>query len=103
MAGADRVARLSAFARPKSRTLTVPSGVTLTFAGLRSRWTIPLLVRRLQRLGDLPRDGERLVERERAARDALGQRLALDQLHDQAALPPSGLLEAVDRGDVRDG
>ncbi len=30
-----------ALARPKSRTLTFPSGVTLTFAGLRSRWTIP--------------------------------------------------------------
>jgi len=29
------------FARPKSRTLTVPSLRTLMFAGLRSRWTIP--------------------------------------------------------------
>ena len=28
-------------ARPKSRTLTTPSGVTITFAGLRSRWTMP--------------------------------------------------------------
>jgi hypothetical protein len=31
----------SAFASPKSRTLTPPSGVILTFAGFRSRWTIP--------------------------------------------------------------
>ena len=31
----------SAFARPKSRTLTDPPGVNLTFAGFRSRWTIP--------------------------------------------------------------
>jgi hypothetical protein len=30
-----------ALARPKSSTLTVPSRVTLTFAGFRSRWTIP--------------------------------------------------------------
>ena len=31
-----------AFARPKSSTFTLPSGVSLTLAGLRSRWTIPL-------------------------------------------------------------
>ena len=30
-----------AFARPKSSTFTVPSGRTLTFAGFRSRWTMP--------------------------------------------------------------
>jgi len=28
-------------ARPKSRILRRPSGVTMTFAGFRSRWTIP--------------------------------------------------------------
>ena len=28
-------------ARPKSGTFTLPSGVILMFAGLRSRWTIP--------------------------------------------------------------
>lgn len=33
--------RRSAFAKPKSSTLTLPSGVTLILAGLRSRWTIP--------------------------------------------------------------
>lgn len=30
-----------AFARPKSRTFTLPSGVTLMFAGFRSRWMMP--------------------------------------------------------------
>ena len=30
-----------AFAKPKSRTLTVPSGRSLMLAGLRSRWTMP--------------------------------------------------------------
>ncbi len=30
-----------ALARPKSRTLTLPSTGALTFWGLRSRWTIP--------------------------------------------------------------
>ena len=29
----------SAFASPKSSTFTLPSGVTFTFAGFRSRWT----------------------------------------------------------------
>jgi len=33
----------SAFANPKSRIFTRSSGVTITFAGFRSRWTIPLL------------------------------------------------------------
>ena len=33
----------SAFASPKSRTFTVPSGLTLMFAGFRSRWTMPWL------------------------------------------------------------
>ena len=49
------------FARPKSRTLTTCAGVILTFAGFRSRWTTPLFVRSLQRLGDLTRDRQRLV------------------------------------------
>ena len=31
----------SALARPKSRSFTVPAGVTFTFAGFRSRWMIP--------------------------------------------------------------
>ena len=31
----------SALARPKSSTLTVPSGRILMFAGLRSRWMMP--------------------------------------------------------------
>ena len=33
--------RPTAFARPKSRTLTLPSGVTLMLAGFRSRWMTP--------------------------------------------------------------
>jgi hypothetical protein len=31
----------ASFASPKSRIFTVPSGLTLIFAGFRSRWTIP--------------------------------------------------------------
>ena len=34
-------ARITALARPKSKTFTVPSGRSLIFAGLRSRWMMP--------------------------------------------------------------
>ena len=40
LAAVDALAS-KAFASPKSKTLAVPSGRTLIFAGLRSRWTIP--------------------------------------------------------------
>jgi hypothetical protein len=35
------VSPASAFASPKSSSFTVPSGVTLMFADLRSRWMMP--------------------------------------------------------------
>ena len=44
-----------------------------------------VLVRSLERLRDLFRNRQRLVGRHGTARDALGQRLALDQLEDQGA------------------
>ena len=37
----DILALASSLARPKSRIFGTPSSVTATFAGLRSRWTIP--------------------------------------------------------------
>ena len=42
-----------------------------------------LLVRRLERLGDLPRNWERIINREWPFRDAVGESLAFDQLHHQ--------------------
>ena len=42
-----------------------------------------LLVRGFERLGDLARERQRLLDRQRAAPQPLGQRLSLDQLHDQ--------------------
>ncbi len=60
----------------------------------------PLLVGRLERLGDLARDGERLLHRQGARLEPLGKRRPLDQLHDQAAYA-AGFFEAKDRGDVR--
>ena len=43
------------------------------------------LVRRLERLGNLARERQRLVDGNRAFRDALGEVFALDELHDNRA------------------
>ena len=51
-----------AFARPKSSTFTVPSGAHLDVRRLQIAVDDPLLVRRLERLGDLPGDRQRLVD-----------------------------------------
>ena len=58
-----------------------------------------LLLRRFERLGNLFRDGQRLVERDRTTRNALREILALDEFHHQG-VRAQRLLEAVDRGDV---
>ena len=57
------------------------------------------LVRRFERLGNLPRDGEGFVKGNRALRDAIRERRPLHQLHHERR-NAAGLLEAVDRGDV---
>ena len=59
-----------------------------------------LLVRGFERLGDLLRDGQRLVERDRAARDALRRVVALDEFHHERG-HAAAFFEAVDGGDVR--
>ncbi len=59
-----------------------------------------LLVRRFERFGNLPRDRNGLVDRDRAARDALRQILAFDQLHDDYRATVR-VLEAENRADVR--
>ena len=41
-AASPAIAGAASLARPKSSTLTRPWAVSITFAGLRSRWTIPL-------------------------------------------------------------
>ena len=60
----------------------------------------PRLVRRFQRLGDLARDRQRLVQRDRAVPKSIGQRRPLDQLQDEPvdSLAP---LQSVDCPDVR--
>jgi hypothetical protein len=53
----------------------------------------------LEPLGDLEKERERLGDRKSAAGDAIGERLAFDQLHRQKADSVVGL-GAVERGDV---
>ena len=59
-----------------------------------------LFVRGFERFRDLLRDGQRFVEQQGSARDALRQIVAFDELHHQRGHIPA-FFEAVDRGDVR--
>ena len=66
----------------------------------------PLLVRRLERFGDLFGDRERFLERHRSIRDAFRERGSVDELHDESGRVALGgsrwieVLYAVDLGDV---
>ena len=84
-----------ALARPKSSTFTVPSGRDLDVGGLQIAVDDALLVRRFERLGDLLRDRQRLVERNRAARDPLRQSSPSTSSITSACMPPD-LFEPVD-------
>ena len=78
----------------------MPSAPHFDVRGLQISMDDALLVRRLERLGDLLRDRQRVVERNRAARDPLRQIVTLDEFHDEGA-HPAGFFEAVDVRDVR--
>ena len=58
-----RLASRRALARPKSSTFTLPSGVSFTFAGLRSRWTMPFSCAASSASAICRAIGRRLVER----------------------------------------
>ena len=58
------------------------------------------LVRELERLGDLPRDGDGLVGGKAALIDPFVERRPFDQLEHERGRTRC-LLDAVDRGDVR--
>ena len=59
----------------------------------------PLLVRSLERIGELSRDRERFVEGDGAAGNPLGEIVALDELHDEG-VHVRGLFKSVDRRDA---
>jgi hypothetical protein len=59
----------------------------------------PLLVRRFERVGNLARDADRLVHRQRPLCDPIGEGRSLDQLQHECART-GGVLEAVNVADV---
>src|SRR4030095_7237253 len=89
-----------AFASPKSRTFTCPFVVSATFAGLRSRAPPPSSCAASRGSGNLPRDPNRVVKRQRALFEPLGERRAFDELEHEKARALL-LLESMDLRDVR--
>ena len=76
-------------------------GPQLDVRGLQIAMNDALLVRGFERLGNLPRDRQRVVERNRSLERCARRASAVDELHARARCMPSRFLEAVDRGDVR--
>ena len=90
----------TSFAKPKSRTLTTPSVLTTTFAGFKSRWTMPRACARASAsaMGIAMRStsGTRIPP----PRNEQVQALAGDVLHDDE-VDPVRRLDLVDGDDVR--
>ena len=91
----------SAFARPKSSTFTVPSDADLIFAGFRSRWMIPRSCAASSASAICLRDRQRLIERDRAAGDALARSSPSTSSITSAYRRPPAVFEPVDTGNVR--
>ena len=87
---ADIVARtrLERLRDTKVEHLDDAVAVELDVRGLQIPVHDAVFMRGLERSGDLQRDGERLVRWQRALSDAIGQREAVDELHDERRLPP---------------
>ena len=83
------------FASPKSITFTCPCSPNMTFAGFRSRWTIPRACAAWSASAIWHGDRQRFVDGERALVDAVSERRPLDQLEHERPYAV-GLLEAVD-------
>ena len=89
----------SAFARPKSSTFTVPSGRSLMLAGFKSRWMTRCSCADSSASAICAAICSASSSRNRSARDALCEIVALDQFHHKGGHAPA-LFEAVDGGDV---
>ena len=85
---------------PEVEDFDLPVRRDLDVGGLQVAMHDPLLVRRLERVGNLVRDRQRLLHRDRSGGDPFGERLSRHQLQDQRQRPV-GFLQAVDRRDVR--
>ncbi len=88
------------FREPEVEHLHRAISADLDVRGLQIAMDDPLLMCRFEGFGDLLRDGQRVVERDRATRDALRQIVALDQFHHERT-HTARLFEAVDVRDVR--
>ena len=92
--------RFHRLGEPEVEHLHGAVGAHLDVGGLQVAVDDAVLVRGLERLGNLTRDRQRVLERQRPLRDAGAQIVTLDEFHDQRGGVP-GLLEAVDLRDVR--
>ncbi len=88
---------VASFARPKSRSFA-PVFVSMTFAGLEVAVDEAALVRGVEGVGDLDADAQRLLGRQRPLPRPLGQRLALEELHDEV-LDARLVADVVERAD----
>ena len=80
-----RVSRRRQLGESEVQHLHDAVGRDLDVGGLQVAVDDALLVRGFERGGNLPRDGQRLGDGNRPARDPLGERLALDELQHQRA------------------
>ena len=85
--------------QPEIQNLGLPLRRQLDVGRLQVSVDDALLVGRFERLGELQEQRKRFVERKRPSGQALRQRLALDELHDEDLLTFE-LLEPVERGDT---
>ena len=90
---------MNAFASPKSSTFTLPSGVTLMFAGFRSAVDDALFVCGFKGFGDLESQLEGFFDRDGTALQPVRQRVAFDEFEDEEA-GAFVLFETVDCGYV---
>ena len=88
--------RLHALSPGRSQHLHRAVRPHLDVRGLQIAMDDPLLVRRFERLGDLLRDRQRLVERDRAARDPLRRDRRPRPVPSRARVTPPLSFEAVD-------
>ena len=86
-------------ASPKSRSFAWPRSVTKMFAGLMSRWTIPLAWAASERIRDLRAQLQHPLRLHRLAADQVLQGLALHQLHHDEGMTLV-LRDLVDHADV---
>ena len=86
--GARGAGRIHRFRQAEVEHLHRAVAAHLDVRGLQIAVDDPLLVRGFERLGDLLRDGQRVVERHGSARDALRQIVAFDELHHEGASCP---------------